>query len=275
VVRVISNYTDAFGIHTAISAETAFVNDGFYTSANGVTSIGASTGSAGNDFLIGRDSNLSQLTFFGYSGNDTIDGGARINNTYSNQNNNVDSVINLATGIASSAFSGIDTLISIENVIGSSANDLITGSSVANRLDGFNGNDTIDGGLGDDSIIGNGGVDLLTGGAGSDIFIFENLDTGVGVGLRDVITDFVTGVDKINLSNLDSNINSPVYVPFTFNTVAGAAFTAVGQLTYSYQGVGASEITILRGNVDATFTPDFEIQFTGHIVFNAATDFIL
>jgi Ca2+-binding RTX toxin-like protein len=56
-----------------------------------------------------------------------------------------------------------DTLISIENAIGSSFADVIVGNAGANRLVGNGGDDTITGGA---------GQDILEGGAGNDIAAF-------------------------------------------------------------------------------------------------------
>jgi Ca2+-binding RTX toxin-like protein len=84
------------------------------------------------------------------------------------------SVINL-TGLASGAQTGIDVLISIENVVGGTGNDRIEGNGAANLLDG---------GAGDDRIEGEGGADTIIGGSGNDTFVFA---PGSGV---DVIADF-------------------------------------------------------------------------------------
>jgi Ca2+-binding RTX toxin-like protein len=46
---------------------------------------------------------------------------------------------------------GLDTLISIENLTGSSFNDALTGNTGANLLQGGVGNDTLNGGLGNDT----------------------------------------------------------------------------------------------------------------------------
>jgi len=66
----------------------------------------------------------------------------------------------------------------IENAVGGQGNDLIVGNDADNKIDGQGGNDT------------------LTGNAGSDLFIFHN------DGSTDTITDFQTGVDKIDLTGL-------------------------------------------------------------------------
>ena len=80
--------------------------------------------------------------------------------------------INLALSFASSAQTALDSLSSIENVIGASGNDTITGNGAANRLDGRGGNDIIDAGAGNDIIIGGTGDDTMNSGTGNDIFVF-------------------------------------------------------------------------------------------------------
>jgi Ca2+-binding RTX toxin-like protein len=65
-------------------------------------------------------------------------------------------------------------------------NDEITGSSRNDQLAGFAGDDIINGGK---------GKDKLTGGSGSDVFQFSD----VGSKNADQVTDFVRGVDKIDL----------------------------------------------------------------------------
>ena len=67
----------------------------------------------------------------------------------------------------------------IENAIGGQGDDLIVGNSADNRIDG------------------QGGDDVLTGGAGHDTFVFDY------DGSTDTITDFHSGVDKIDLTQLE------------------------------------------------------------------------
>jgi Ca2+-binding RTX toxin-like protein len=75
--------------------------------------------------------------------------------------------------------------------------DMITGGSGADWLDGHGDNDTIDGGGGNDVIIGNVGYDTLTGGEGADTFLYYSAWDG-----DDIITDFESGKDKIDLTAL-------------------------------------------------------------------------
>ena len=60
----------------------------------------------------------------------------------------------------------IDTLISVENIVGTAAGDTLIGGAAANGLNGGAGADTIDGGDGNDIISGGPDIDSLDGGAG-------------------------------------------------------------------------------------------------------------
>jgi Ca2+-binding RTX toxin-like protein len=80
------------------------------------------------------------------------------------------------------------------NGTGNQAANIITGNGVANTLNGYSGNDTLSGGAGNDFLIGGAGSDNLTGGAGIDGFVFNST---LG---NDTLTDFVSGVDKIRIS---------------------------------------------------------------------------
>lgn len=82
----------------------------------------------------------------------------------------------------------------------------LPGSQYALYNASVGGVDTINGGIGDDTIVGGLRGDNLTGGAGTDTFLYQTRDDSRvfpgGIDNRDVITDFVSGVDKINLLNL-------------------------------------------------------------------------
>jgi prepilin-type processing-associated H-X9-DG protein len=59
-------------------------------------------------------------------------------------------------------------LVSIENVYGTSFDDIIRGDDVANTLYGGDGHDQLEGGDGNDTLYGGGGTDKLHGGNGTD-----------------------------------------------------------------------------------------------------------
>jgi Ca2+-binding RTX toxin-like protein len=194
--------------------------------------------------------------------------------------------VNLAlTTAQNTGGGGVDTFLSIENVTGSSFDDVLTGSSQVNALSGGNGNDlidggssndSIDGGSGNDSLKGSAGDDILTGGAGidtlngggnadtltggtqNDIFQFTALGDSAPV-TADRITDFAAG-DKLDVSAIDANSSVGGDQAFHF----AAAFTHVaGEYTLAYDA-GTNTTTVLfdtNGDAVANMT----ILFTGDV----------
>jgi Ca2+-binding RTX toxin-like protein len=143
------------------------------------------SGTPGNDALLGTsdDDTISGLagddTLNGGVGNDSLDGGAG-----SDTASYVDASGGVTVGLAISGAQtvgggqGVDTLVSIERLIGSSFADTLSGSSAGDTLVGGDGSDTlvggdgndfIDPGRGDDSVAGGRGDDYLYAG-GSDLF---------------------------------------------------------------------------------------------------------
>ncbi|MDJ0707139.1 MAG: FG-GAP-like repeat-containing protein, partial [Leptolyngbyaceae cyanobacterium MO_188.B28] len=93
---------------------------------------------------------------------------------------------------------------------GAEGNDLIQGLKGPDTLSGLAGDDEIrggggidiiDGGDGNDRIIGGKARDVLTGGKGADTFVYNSVDHG-----GDRIVDFEAGIDKIEVSNIFSDV---------------------------------------------------------------------
>jgi Ca2+-binding RTX toxin-like protein len=84
------------------------------------------------------------------------------------------------------------TLTAIENVLGTSFNDVITGDANANYLDGGAGNDLISGLDGDDTLVGGAGNDTLEGGAGNNAVDYGGASGPVTV---DLGGDSASGAD--------------------------------------------------------------------------------
>jgi Ca2+-binding RTX toxin-like protein len=139
---------------------------------NGADGYDALIGGLGDDTLNGG--NGGDL-LNGGAGNDLLDGGAGFDRAgFSNPTAGVTVDLNLQ-GVAQNTGQGIDTLISIENVSGTSFNDVLTGDSGDNWLWGSNGgNDTIFGGDGNDLIQAVKGDNILDGGPGIDTASFNN-----------------------------------------------------------------------------------------------------
>jgi Ca2+-binding RTX toxin-like protein len=102
-----------------------------------------------------------------------------------------------------------DTLVGIENVMGSIFDDIMAGDGYANRLWGGAGNDTLFGRAGDDLLIGGAGADLLDGGADIDTADYSastgwvnvnlNLATAQGGGGNDnhALGDTLVGIENL------------------------------------------------------------------------------
>jgi Ca2+-binding RTX toxin-like protein len=127
-------------------------------------------GSAGDNMLYGNSGNdqlfglLGNDILRGDAGADFIDGGLGIDRAdYASSTIGV--TVNLTSGTASDG----DTLTGIENLYGSSFNDVLFGAADANALYGNSGNDQLFGLLGNDNLNGQTGDDALFCGEGNDI----------------------------------------------------------------------------------------------------------
>ncbi|MGE8322866.1 MAG: M10 family metallopeptidase C-terminal domain-containing protein, partial [Pseudomonas sp.] len=153
------------------------------------------------------------------------------------------------------------------NGTGNSLANTLTGNSAANVLYGGVGNDILSGGAGNDRLGGGAGKDVLTGGVGNDIFDFNALsETGLTSTSWDVISDFVRGSDKIDLSTLDANTATTGNDAFREIIGNTSAFSSPGQLKVA-NGV-------IYGNTDVDNTAEFAIQLIG-VTSLATSDFIL
>lgn len=143
----------------------------------------------GGDQIFGEDGNDSIL---GYVGNDLIDGGSGTDAIdYWSIGSAV--TVNLATGISSGG-AGNDTLVSIENLFGTSYGDTFIGNASVNTLNGYAGNDYIEGGAGNDSLSGGDGIDTL-GYANAASAVTVNLTAGTATGGDG--TDTITGFENV------------------------------------------------------------------------------
>ena len=105
------------------------------------------SGGTGTDVLEGRGGND---WLHGGPGGDTLDGGPGSDTaSYSGSRGAV--TINLATRSASGGHAQGDTLVSIENLVGSDRADTLIGNAGDNVLEGGGGGDTLDGGPGSDT----------------------------------------------------------------------------------------------------------------------------
>ena len=127
-------------------------------------------GDAGDDVLNGEGGNDVLL---GGEGGDTLNGGEG-QDLASYFLSDAAVTINLADGTASGGDAEGDTLTSIENILGSNYDDILTGDAGNNVISGVAGDDLLDGGA---------GADQLNGGEGNDTVTYTNSDAAVTVNL--------------------------------------------------------------------------------------------
>lgn len=193
------------------------------------------SGDSGKDTLLGGGGND---TLDGGAGEDAVDGGdgidtvsyasvaAKMGAGAGQQVKGVQVVLDFGLGFGASdvialndtAISGEnDTLVSIENVIGSNYDDKILGNQGANALLGGAGRDTIDGLTGNDTIEGGAGNDSLVGGDGIDTVSYRTAASGVTL-----ILDNPEGADKAGLAL--GGISSGIDILRDFENVLGSNF---------------------------------------------------
>lgn len=201
----------------------------------------------GNDVLRGR------------GGADRLDGGAGTDTaTYTDAAFAIR--VNLASGTGTMGDAAGDVLVSIENLNGGNAADILGGDAGANYLQGVGG---------DDILIGRGGTDILAGGNGADRFAYAATSESA-IGLSDRIIDFNRAQgDRIDLSGIDAR-----------SDIAGnQAFSFIGFSGYSGTGgeirtLLASTALIVYADVDGDRQADMSIAVSG-ITSLTAADFIL
>jgi Ca2+-binding RTX toxin-like protein len=168
-------------------------------------------GGSGNDTLTGNEQanklegRVGNDTLNGGAGNDSLIGGAGADVLVGGDGNDTATYegstavnVSLVPGATNTVGDAQgDTLSGIENLIGSSANDVLTGDANANRLDGGDGNDRL---------VGGGGVDTLVGGRGDDTFVISNtgvtIDDTAGNDMVESSINFTlqTGLDNLELT---------------------------------------------------------------------------
>jgi Ca2+-binding RTX toxin-like protein len=111
-----------------------------------------------------------------------------------------------------------------DKIVAGFGDDVLSGNAGIDRLFGQNGRDVVDGGRGDD---------ILNGGAGADRFVFRALDG------HDSITDYVDGVDKIDLR---SHNGVTGFGDLSIKGTAGGTLITIGIDSFLLKGVAAGII---------------------------------
>ena len=215
------------GTDTLFGIEKLYFYDGSYE--NGVF-----TASAADDVLVGT---VAADILDGRMGSDTAD--------YSGSTYGVS--IDLLNGTASGGVANRDTLISIENLIGTAAADTLAGDMNNNALSG---------GLGDDTYIHRGGLDTITDTGGTDTLVLANAnieDASFAFDGNDLLITINVGLDEVRL--VDHVISSSTIETIQFADGFTADLADVGNWVLASASVNGSDgvnDTIIFGTADDT-----------------------
>ena len=189
------------GVSVNLTTNTAIDSFG---NTDTLSSIENASGGTLGDALTG---NAGDNAFRGFAGNDTINGLGGIDTIDYSQDrafgdlifsNGASAInVNLGTGSATDGFGNTDTLLNIENAIGTEFNDMLTGNATANNLDGGAGTDTMVGGDGNDtySVDAAGDVTTETSAAGGIDTVLSTISRTLGSNIENLQ---LTGTANIN-----------------------------------------------------------------------------
>ena len=276
---------------------------GGFTIANGVK-IENALGGSGADRITGNiyanrlDGAAGNDTIWGGGGNDTIVGGTGADTMLGGAGNDVyladnvgEKIFETTTQTSTVNAGGTDLVQSsvslslnthagvrfVENLtLTGTANLNGTGNGLANTLTGNGGANTLSGLSGNDVLRGNGGADRLIGGLGvvqlyagvdsqRDVFVFDDLHTGTGAA-RDSVFNFVSGIDDLDLGQIDADSATAGDDGFAFGGAAAGA--------HSVWLAASGADVIVFGDVNGDAVADFEIRIAA-IGSLGAGDFVL
>jgi Ca2+-binding RTX toxin-like protein len=208
-------------------------NDIIYEAGAGANQL---IGNGGNDKIYGGDGNE---LIGGGDGNDELYGGAGADTIYTGAGTN-----NFVGGGAGndSIFGGVGS----DTIYAGTGDDFIGGGDGSDVIYGSAGNNRVYLGNGNDYFVAGTGKDVVTGGPGADTFIFQSA-AAIGLGAaRDVITDFTSGVDDIDLRVLGTTFNA-------------AGLLGGGAKSFFYFAAGG----LLIGDQNGDGAADWVLELTG------------
>ncbi|CAI8806329.1 beta strand repeat-containing protein [Pseudomonas sp. IT-P4] len=198
-------------------------------------------------------------TLYDGTGNNVLNGGTGVDSASWLYAGSAVTVSLAVTTAQATGGSGADTLIAIENLIGSNYNDKLTGNAAANLLNGGSGNDTLDGGAGNDVLDGGAGLDRMTGGDGSDLYYVDNtgdvvVETNATVGTGGSDTVFSSLSAYTLGANVESgrllatgdagltgnSLNNTLYAGAGNNVLNGSTGTDTASYAYAGSAITAS-----------------------------------
>ena len=92
------------------------------------------------------------------------------------------------------------------------------------------------------------------------MFVFFAGDISAAVGQHDLVTDFLRGIDLIDLSGIDADIRLAGVDAFRF--IGGVVFDGLAAaLNFFFEA--RRNVTVLQGDTNGDFAADFAIDFSG------------
>lgn len=254
---------DSGGTDTLIARFTTTLQTGIENLTLGGFGNFRGIGNTANNTLTG---NISSNQLDGLGGDDTLIGGKGADTLLGGTNSdnldggNGNDLVN--GGFGNDTVAGDD---GNDTVIGDTGSDLLTGGLGNDVLSGDIGADTMDGGAGDDVLTGGAfGTDVMTGGDGADRFVFASVNDSFATHAADIISDFQTGLDRIDLSALIGGV-------FGFDGLG--PLSGVGPSINLTASVGAG---IVRIDLDGNGLADMQIVLANVLPIDLTVgDFIL
>jgi Ca2+-binding RTX toxin-like protein len=264
-VKIILNRSTDAKVYVNGAAEDTIKNIENLVGGSGVDVL---TGDAANNVL---DGGADQVA-------DVIDGGAGIDTISFGSITGTMGVTlslgayNATTKTTSQTFAKIgsaltDKINNVENITGSKNADILSGNAGDNIVRGEAGLDTLMGGLGTDSL--HGGSDKV-----KDIFDFNDVAESKMSTARDRIYNFLTTIDKIDLSGIDANTKLSGDQGFGKTLGAKALANSLWHELKDVDGKASTKDIVIYGDVDGNMTADFEIGLVG-VTAIAAGDLVL
>lgn len=216
-------------------------------------------GNGGNDILIGRQ---GSDVLDGGDGNDIIRPGEGNNTVIGGDGEDTLSYIGLFTGIVADFSVGqvthngdIDTVESIEHLIGTEFDDTVTGSSYTGEISLMGGDDTINFAINSGMIgaVNTDNIGRIDGGEGNDTLSFESSTSGVSAWLPNGIVETNNG--WVSFENIETIIGSEYQ-----DTLTGISIFGNNSEPMQYFGLGGDDLIRVGGGptiVDGGMGDDF------------------
>lgn len=208
-------------------------------------------------------------TITGGNGNDTIIGSNRDDVIWAD-----------SAGSTNTTDNGSDTInagFGHDEIHGGNGKDKLFGEGDNDAIYGENGADFLDGGAGSDKLYGGHGGDVQTGGNGADTFVITTNTiasvadsafaqgelaslTPLGASPWDIITDFQSGSDKIDLDQLDSKLTGDGGQLHWYNVASTDDEAAVSDTARQHGVWTSKDGNFLYADINGDGAADMKIQ---------------